>query len=51
MQTYSASINEQEVADEIAELLAEGNDAAVFEHEIALQSYTGCGIDAESDQA
>ncbi|RQW64816.1 hypothetical protein [Vibrio viridaestus] len=39
--------DEQEVADEIAELLAEGNDTAVFEHEIALQSCTDCGIDEE----
>ncbi|MEZ8028973.1 hypothetical protein A1OW_20860 [Enterovibrio norvegicus] len=36
--------DEQEVADEIAELLAEGGDA-VFEHEIALQSCTDCDID------
>ncbi|PMN87527.1 hypothetical protein [Enterovibrio norvegicus] len=36
--------DEQEVADEIAELLAEGSDA-VFEHEIALQSCTDCDID------
>ncbi|MBF9000268.1 MULTISPECIES: hypothetical protein [Vibrio] len=32
--------DEQEVANEIAELLEEGNDALVFEHEIALQSAT-----------
>ncbi|MEZ9525279.1 hypothetical protein [Enterovibrio norvegicus] len=36
--------DEQEVADEIAELLAEGGDA-VFEHEIVLQSCTDCDID------
>ncbi len=41
--------DEQEVADEIAELLAEGNDVAVFEHEIALQSCTDCDIDEESN--
>lgn len=35
----------QEVADEIAELTAEGNDTVVFEHEIALQSCTGCDVD------
>lgn len=39
--------DEQEVADEIAELLAEGNDKAVFEHEIALQSCNDCGIEQE----
>lgn len=37
----------QEVADEIAELTAEGNDAVVFEHEIALQSCTGCDVDED----
>ncbi|TRN26433.1 hypothetical protein [Vibrio furnissii] len=37
----------QEVADEIAELTAEGNDTVVFEHEIALQSCTGCDIDED----
>ena len=37
--------DEKEVADEIAELLAEGNDTAIFEHEIALQSCTECNID------
>lgn len=37
----------QEVADEIAELTAEGNDTAVFEHEIALQSCTGCDVDED----
>jgi IMP cyclohydrolase len=36
--------DEQEVADEIAELLEDGNDTAVFEHEIALQSCTDCNI-------
>ncbi len=39
--------DEQEVADEIAELLAEGNDTIVFEHEIALQSCTDCEMDEE----
>ncbi|WP_194437848.1 hypothetical protein [Vibrio fluminensis] len=39
--------DEQEVADEIAELLAEGNDKAVFEHEIALQSCNDCGVEEE----
>lgn len=39
--------DEQEVADEIAELLADGNDSIVFEHEIALQSCTNCDIDGE----
>lgn len=39
--------DEQEVANEIAELLAEGNTTAVFEHEIALQSCTDCEIDEE----
>ena len=37
--------DEKEAADEIAELLAEGNDTAIFEHEIALQSCTECNID------
>ena len=37
--------DEQEVADEIAELVAEGNGAIVFEHEIALQSCTDCDMD------
>lgn len=37
--------DEQEVADEIAELFAESNEAAVFEHEIALQSCTDCDVD------
>ncbi|WP_224214333.1 hypothetical protein [Vibrio metschnikovii] len=37
----------QEVADEIAELLADGNDSIEFEHEIALQSCTNCDIDGE----
>lgn len=37
----------QEVADEIAELTAEVNDTVVFEHEIALQSCTGCDVDED----
>lgn len=37
----------QEVADEIAELTAEGNDTVVFVHEIALQSCTGCDVDED----
>ncbi|OCH16678.1 MULTISPECIES: hypothetical protein [unclassified Aliivibrio] len=37
--------DEQEVADEIAELLEDGNDTAVFEHEIVLQSCTECNVD------
>ncbi|ASM98333.1 hypothetical protein V9789_001508 [Vibrio vulnificus] len=37
--------DEQEVADEIAELLADGKEMVVFEHEIALQSCTDCEID------
>ena len=37
--------DEQEVAEEIAELLADGSETAVFEHEIVLQSCTDCGID------
>ncbi len=37
----------QEVADEIAELTAEGTDTVVFEHEIALQSCTGCDVDED----
>ncbi|AJR05651.1 hypothetical protein C9J03_00655 [Photobacterium gaetbulicola] len=37
--------DEQEVADEIAELFAEGNETAVFEHEIALQSCTDCDVE------
>ncbi|TGA68788.1 hypothetical protein VFES401_18150 [Aliivibrio fischeri] len=36
--------DEKEVADEIAELLAE-NDVLVFEHEIALQSCTNCDVE------
>lgn len=39
------SEDEQEVADEIAELFADGSDTAAFEHEIALQSCTDCNID------
>ncbi|HAS8450667.1 hypothetical protein ABMX68_01930 [Vibrio vulnificus] len=37
--------DEQEVADEIAELLADGKEVVVFEHEIALQSCTDCEIE------
>ncbi|ELA4930064.1 hypothetical protein RFS42_001799 [Vibrio vulnificus] len=37
--------DEQEVADEIAELLADAKEVVVFEHEIALQSCTDCEID------
>ncbi|EGQ9300911.1 hypothetical protein K0I59_000402 [Vibrio vulnificus] len=37
--------DEQEVADEIAELLADGKEVVVFEHEIALQNCTDCEID------
>ncbi|EPF7769733.1 hypothetical protein ACSVL7_004056 [Vibrio vulnificus] len=37
--------DEQEVADEIAELLADDKEVVVFEHEIALQSCTDCEID------
>ncbi|WP_264878211.1 hypothetical protein [Vibrio agarivorans] len=37
--------DEKEVADEIAELLAQGNDKAVFEHEIALQICHSCDAD------
>ncbi|CZF79216.1 hypothetical protein GCE9029_01326 [Grimontia celer] len=37
--------DKQEVQDEIAELLADGSDKAVFEHEVALQSCTDCDID------
>lgn len=37
--------DEKEVADEIAELLEEGNDTVAFEHEIVLQSCTDCAID------
>ncbi|EKO3564200.1 MULTISPECIES: hypothetical protein [Vibrio] len=39
--------DEQEVADEIAELLVEGSESIDFEHEIALQSCTNCDIDDE----
>lgn len=39
--------DEQEVANEIEELLAEGGDSVVFEHEIALQSCTGCEVEQE----
>ncbi|HAS6350912.1 TPA: hypothetical protein I7234_01545 [Vibrio vulnificus] len=37
--------DEQEVADEIAELLADGKEVVVFEHEIALQSCTDCEVE------
>ncbi|PKF48723.1 hypothetical protein [Enterovibrio nigricans] len=37
--------DEQEVTDEIAELLADGSNTAVFEHEVTLQSCTDCNID------
>ncbi|HFQ5255160.1 TPA: hypothetical protein ACGUXQ_000264 [Vibrio vulnificus] len=37
--------DEQEVADEIAELIADGKDVVVFEHEIALQSCTDCEVE------
>ncbi|KII75345.1 hypothetical protein [Vibrio renipiscarius] len=43
--------DEQEVANEIAELMAEGTDTAVFEHEVALQSCTTCGVVEVSDEA
>ncbi|EKO3676826.1 hypothetical protein FKN93_08475 [Vibrio sp. A8-1] len=39
--------DEQEVADEIAELLVDGSESIDFEHEIALQSCTNCDIDGE----
>ncbi|HAT8517316.1 TPA: hypothetical protein I7190_03400 [Vibrio vulnificus] len=37
--------DEQEVADEIVELLADGKEVVVFEHEIALQSCTDCEVE------
>ena len=37
--------DEKEVADEIAEQLAQGNEKAVFEHEIALQSCADCDVE------
>ncbi|ALM73841.1 hypothetical protein DC365_10790 [Vibrio vulnificus] len=37
--------DEQEVADEIADLLADGKEVVVFEHEIALQSCTDCEVE------
>ncbi|MDN2480588.1 hypothetical protein [Vibrio agarivorans] len=37
--------DEKEVADEIAEQLAQGNEKAVFEHEIALQICPSCDAD------
>ncbi|RIH73251.1 hypothetical protein BJG01_16715 [Vibrio splendidus] len=36
--------DEKEVADEIAELLEEGEDTITFEHEIALQCCAGCDV-------
>ncbi|MDR9827667.1 hypothetical protein RCJ22_18860 [Vibrio sp. FNV 38] len=43
--------DEKEVADEIAELLADGSEMAVFEHEIAMQICTDCDVDDESEEA
>lgn len=37
--------DEKEVADEIAELLKDGSDVAVFEHEVALQCCADCDIE------
>ncbi|MDD9174419.1 hypothetical protein ERW49_14260 [Aliivibrio finisterrensis] len=37
--------DEKEVADEIAELLKDGSEVAVFEHEIALQSCMDCDVE------
>ncbi|EJE8554663.1 hypothetical protein [Vibrio vulnificus] len=37
--------DEQEVADEIAELIADGKEVVVFEHEIALQSCSDCEVE------
>ena len=37
--------DEKEVADEIAELLKDGNEVAVFEHGIALKSCTDCDVE------
>ncbi|MFA1561327.1 hypothetical protein [Aliivibrio fischeri] len=37
--------DEKEVADEIAELLKDGNEVAVFEHEVALQSCMDCDVE------
>lgn len=37
--------DEQEVADEIAELLDDGKDVVVFAHEIALQNCVDCEIE------
>ncbi|RYU65757.1 hypothetical protein ERW51_14910 [Aliivibrio finisterrensis] len=37
--------DEKEVADEIAELLKDGNEVAIFEHEIALQSCMDCDVE------
>ena len=39
--------DEKEVADEIAELLEEGNTELVFAHDIALQSCNDCGVEEE----
>ncbi|MFA0709115.1 hypothetical protein AB4653_25755, partial [Vibrio sp. 10N.222.48.A3] len=41
--------DEQEVADEIAELLEEGQDTITFEHEIALQCCADCDVEEESN--
>ena len=45
------SDDEKEVEDEIMELLTEGNDTVVFEHEIALQICTDCDINEEQSPA
>ena len=37
--------DEKEVADEIAELLKDGSEVAVFEHEVALQSCMDCDVE------
>ncbi|MEZ9627640.1 hypothetical protein [Aliivibrio fischeri] len=37
--------DEKEVADEIAELLKDGNEVVVFEHEVALQSCMDCDVE------
>ena len=41
--------DEKEVADEIVELLEEGNDTITFEHEIALQCCADCDVEEESN--
>ncbi|MCW8347225.1 hypothetical protein MD535_14560 [Vibrio sp. ZSDZ65] len=50
---YSAEelVNQVEAEDEkeVAELMEEGNDVVIFEHEIALQSCTDCDTDEVSD--